>query len=76
MPKKKTTKVVYPVPRDLQLPLTSSQVDVLYNILDEVINNHQWDATLVAYTRSTANFTTSISNQEYEDIVDIRDNLI
>lgn len=58
------------------LSLTPSQVSVLFDILDEIINVYHGDPGLDAYTRSTTDFIVSFSNQEYLDIVAIHDNLI
>lgn len=76
MPDKKSTKATYPVPRPLQLSLTLSEVEVLFDILDEIIDHYQWDPGLVAYTRSTTDFTSSFSNEQFVNIVSIRHNLV
>jgi len=60
----------------INLPLTPSQVTVLFNILDEIIGVYHNDPGLDAYTRSTTDSIASFSSQEYDDIVSIRDNLI
>jgi len=60
----------------IDLPLTPSQVTVLFEILDQIIVVYHNDPGIDAYTRSTTDFIASFSNQEYDDIVSIRDNLI
>ncbi|GAG59825.1 unnamed protein product, partial [marine sediment metagenome] len=61
---------------DLLLPLTPSETEVLYDILDFITDNYQSDPGLDAFTRSSTDFIALFTKKEMSDIIAILYKLI